>query len=95
MIYSLADAHLAGSVGRQGRNPYDAASEERREALNRLMNAIETEMHDKQTMDKVREIIRRGNDVEIRCKKDGFVVMEVSKKIRYYGENDPEQSGKP
>ncbi len=94
MIYSLADAHLAGSVGRQGRNPYDAASEESSRALNRLINAIPTQIHETQTNDKVREIIRRGNDVEIRCKKDGFVVMEGSKKIRYYGENDPEQSGK-
>lgn len=31
----------------------------------------------------VREILKRGNDAEVRRKGGGFIVLEVSKKIKY------------
>lgn len=31
----------------------------------------------------VKEILKRGNDVEIRRKGDGYIVLEVKKTIKY------------
>lgn len=31
----------------------------------------------------IRAIIKRGNDAEIRRKGDGYIVLEVTKKIKY------------
>lgn len=40
-------------------------------------------MDEKTAWEKVREILRRGNDVEIRRCKDGIVILEVKKEIQY------------
>lgn len=34
----------------------------------------------------IREIIKKGNDVEIRRKGDGYIILEVTKKIKYHGD---------
>lgn len=36
-----------------------------------------------QTIKAIEAILRRGNDVEIRRKGDGYVVLEVKKTIKY------------
>lgn len=38
---------------------------------------------DEETIQTIREIIKRGNDAEIRKKGDGYIVLEVTKKIKY------------
>lgn len=38
---------------------------------------------DEETIQAIREIIKRGNDAEIRKKGDGYIVLEVTKKIKY------------
>lgn len=37
----------------------------------------------KETIDAIEAILKRGNDVEIRRKGDGYVVLEVKKTIKY------------
>lgn len=36
-----------------------------------------------QTMKAIETILKRGNDVEIRRKGDGYIVLEVKKTIKY------------
>lgn len=38
---------------------------------------------DERAAEIVREIIKRGNDVEIRRRGDGYIILEVIKKIKY------------
>lgn len=38
---------------------------------------------DDKLMQAIEAIIRRGNDVEIRRKGDGYIVLEVKKTIKY------------
>jgi hypothetical protein len=38
---------------------------------------------DDKLMQTIEAIIRRGNDVEIRRKGDGYIVLEVKKTIKY------------
>lgn len=38
---------------------------------------------DNKLMQTIEAIIRRGNDVEIRRKGDGYIVLEVKKTIKY------------
>mgnify|MGYP000362980178 FL=1 len=38
---------------------------------------------DDKLMQTIESIIRRGNDVEIRRKGDGYIVLEVKKTIKY------------
>lgn len=38
---------------------------------------------DDKLMQTIEAIIRRGNDVEIRRKSDGYIVLEVKKTIKY------------
>ena len=38
---------------------------------------------DPQTIKAIEEIVRRGNDAEIRRKGDGYIVLEVKKTIKY------------
>lgn len=40
-------------------------------------------MMDEKAKKAVEEILKRGNDVEIRSKKDGIQIIEVSRKTRY------------
>lgn len=34
-------------------------------------------------LEAVKQILKRGNDVEIRRKSDGYIVLEVKKTIKY------------
>lgn len=38
---------------------------------------------DEKTLQAVETILKRGNDVEIRRKGDGYIVLEVKKTIQY------------
>lgn len=38
---------------------------------------------DNETIKTIEAIIKRGNDVEIRRKGDGYIVLEVKKTIKY------------
>lgn len=38
---------------------------------------------DKQTIQAIEAIIKRGNDVEIRRKGDGYIVLEIKKTIKH------------
>lgn len=38
---------------------------------------------DNEIMEAIKAIIKRGNDVEIRRKGDGYIVLEVKKTIKY------------
>lgn len=38
---------------------------------------------DEKTIKAIEEIIKRGNDVEVRRKGDGYIVLEVKKEIKY------------
>lgn len=38
---------------------------------------------DEKTIKAIEDIIRRGNDVEVRRKGNGYVVIEVKKSIKY------------
>ena len=38
---------------------------------------------DNETIKAIEDIIRRGNDAEIRRKGDGYIVLEVKKTIKY------------
>ncbi|MCM1227554.1 MAG: hypothetical protein NC320_09055 [Clostridium sp.] len=38
---------------------------------------------DKQTIEAIESIIKRGNDAKIRRKGDGYAVIEIKEKIRY------------
>lgn len=38
---------------------------------------------DNETITAIEDIIRRGNDAEIRRKGDGYIVLEVKKTIKY------------
>lgn len=40
-------------------------------------------MNEDKAINMVREILKRGNDAEIRRKGDGYVVLEVKKTIKY------------
>jgi hypothetical protein len=40
-------------------------------------------MDEKTIMQTVREILKRGNDAEIRRKGDGYIITEVKKTIKY------------
>lgn len=53
-------------------------------------------MLDEKAQKAVEDILKRGNDVEIRSKKDGIQIIEVVKKTRYstkVGENSTWRSG--
>lgn len=47
-----------------------------------------------QTIQAIEAILQRGNDAEVRRKGDGYVVLEVKKKIQYVtpGESAPGKS---
>lgn len=38
---------------------------------------------DEKSIDIIRQIIKRGNDAEIRKKGDGYIILEVKKTIKY------------
>lgn len=38
---------------------------------------------DETAVESIRAIIKRGNDAEIRRRGDGYIVLEVTKKIKY------------
>lgn len=38
---------------------------------------------DEKIIQTIKDIIKRGNDVEIRRKGDGYIVLEVKKTIKY------------
>lgn len=38
---------------------------------------------DQQTIKAIEDIIRRGNDAEVRRKGEGYIVLEVKKTIKY------------
>lgn len=38
---------------------------------------------DEKSIDIIQQIIKRGNDAEIRKKGDGYIILEVKKTIKY------------
>ena len=38
---------------------------------------------DEKSIDIIQQIIKRGNDAEIRQKGDGYIILEVKKTIKY------------
>lgn len=38
---------------------------------------------DKEALEAIMAILKRGNDAEIRRRGDGYVILEVTKKIKY------------
>jgi hypothetical protein len=40
-------------------------------------------MDEKAILQAIKDIIKRGNDAEVRRKGDGYIVLEVKKTIRY------------
>lgn len=40
-------------------------------------------MDEKTILQTIKDIIKRGNDVEVRRKGDGYIVLEVKKTIKY------------
>lgn len=40
-------------------------------------------MVDEKIIQTIKDIIKRGNDVEIRRKGDGYIVLEIKKTIKY------------
>ena len=40
-------------------------------------------MVDEKIIETINAILKRGNDVEIKRKGDGYIVLEVQKKIKY------------
>jgi hypothetical protein len=40
-------------------------------------------MDDKTILQAIKDIIKRGNDVEVRRKGEGYIVLEVKKTIKY------------
>jgi hypothetical protein len=40
-------------------------------------------MDDKTILQTIKDIIKRGNDVEVRRKGEGYIVLEVKKTIKY------------
>ena len=40
-------------------------------------------MNEKQMLETIKAILRKGNDAEVKRKGDGYIVLEVKKTIKY------------